>query len=214
MKNVSASAAFGPEALESLGPTHLIAIVLGRDPSDPLCLDIAQALPVLPEAPARRLGRLPEGIRILAAWELARRCPWHTQDPGPGVHGPADLVALARSRGPCRDFGAWSFAMDPMLRIRRTYRIECTGNRTAEQVFRRWLGPALTEPSAYLAFAVRVPKGELVPLPGEIRLLRRFARVAAECGISLLDCVRWNDSGFHSCATAGLVPSLRNQKKS
>lgn len=189
-----------------LAQQDLIAILLDCAPTDALCDEVAEALRAPSAWGLEILRTTPQGRKIFAALELARRAPWLGNEMGIGVHGPADLVALARGRAAAALGGGWGLALDEALRIRQIYWIEGLAAFPSHLPPRAWLGKALASDASFLAFAVQVPPAELVPTPQQIGWLRRVVRLSDAFGTQLLDCVRWNEMGFHSCATAGLLP--------
>lgn len=206
-----------PPEFKRLSANDLVAFILGRNTDDTLCIQVSAVLQAATEDIEEAPWGQKAGLRILAALELGRRAAHDAMAAQPALQGPADLVALARRKARPDAFGGWGFALDADLRVLRMYRVGPLATNALAATLRTWLRPGLACEAHYIAFAFPVSDGGLVPSPDEIHRLQRLAQHASLMGTPLLDCVRWNETGFHSCSTMGWLsqsPAERESEKS
>lgn len=202
-----------PAELCALSSEALAAMLLGREDDKTPYTRMRTLLCAISDGPNHARGPDATRTQRLAAIELGRRAAHQLRGTQAALQGPADLVALARSRKSPASFGGWGFALDDDLRVQRIYHVTSLESNSLVDSMRAWLLPGLACEAHYLGFAFCVATGELAPSAAQLRSLRIIARQASRWGTTLLDCVRWNDMGFHSCSTLGLLPPPRPARR-
>lgn len=195
-----------PPDLSVLSISELVSFVLDEEADGEHCSSLTNLLVAAADGSVEALWDDRRGQAILASRELARRVVCKSPRAQPFVQGPADLVALARRRISPDDFSGWGFALDEDLRVLRTYPVAALESSSLQETLRSWLKPGLVSEARYLAFTFSVPEGGLVPAPPQTQRLLTLGKHAALLGMTLLDCIRWNEMGFHACSVAGDLP--------
>ena len=86
-------------------------------------------------------------------------------------------------------------------------------SRSLQETLRSWLKPGLVSEARYLAFTFSVHEGGLVLAPPQTQRLLTLRKHAALLGMTLLDCIRWNEMGFHACLVAGDLPQASPRRE-